>query len=210
MSTNDKFSAGEQSLGYTYQARFALLQLLRLPEETAVLIEKDDDLDFVDVAGLKSLASLKHKAAGERLTDLSIDFWKSINIWLTRYKRDGCAASCLRFFLFTTAAVSEKSFLSQLTASGERKTGDIVTLANEALAATTSTVILTIKADFDVLNDLEKKTSWRGSTSSIRARELRIFRPLLSTSTCGRSQQSSESICLKALKDGGMTLSFAY
>jgi len=157
MSTTDKFSAGEQSLGYTYQARFALLQLLKLPEETGILIEKDDDLDFVDAAGLKSLASLKHKATGERLTDLSVDFWKSINIWLTRYKRDGCAASCLRFFLFTTAAVSERSFLCNLTAHGERKTADVVALANEALAATASTVILPIKADFDVLSELEKQ-----------------------------------------------------
>jgi hypothetical protein len=157
MSTTDKFSAGDQSLGYTYQARFALLQLLRLPEETAILIEKDDDLDFVDEAGSKSLASLKHKATGERLTDLSVDFWKSINIWLTRYKRDGCAASFLRFFLFTTAAVSEKSFLSKLTANGERKTVDVVNLAHKALAATTSAVILPIKADFDALSELEKQ-----------------------------------------------------
>lgn len=157
MSKTDKFSAGEQSLGYTYQARFALLQLLRLPEETAVLIEKDDDLDFVDVAGLKSLSSLKHKAAGERLSDLSEDFWKSVNIWLSRYNRDGRVASCLRFFLFTTAAISEKSFLTKLTANSKRKTEDVVVLANEALAATTSKVILPIKADFDALSVLEKK-----------------------------------------------------
>jgi hypothetical protein len=157
MSTADKFSAGEQSLGYTYQARFALLQLLRLPEETAVLIEKDDDLDFLDVGGLKSLASLKHKATGERLTDLSVDFWKSINIWLIRYKRDGCVASCLRFFLFTTAAVSGKSFLSKLKVHCERETVDIVALADEALAATASTVIRPIKADFDTLSKLEKQ-----------------------------------------------------
>lgn len=157
MSITDKFSAGEQSLGYTYQARFALLQLLKLPEETAILIEKDDDLDFVDEAGLKSLASLKHKSAGERLTDLSVDFWKSINIWLSRYKRDGRASSCLRFFLFTTAAVTKNSFLSKLTAGSERKTGDVVTLANVALATTTSKVILPIKADFDALSELEKQ-----------------------------------------------------
>jgi hypothetical protein len=210
MSTADKFSAGEQSLGYTYQARFALLQLLRLPEETAVLIEKDDDLDFLDVGGLKSLASLKHKATGERLTDLSVDFWKSINIWLIRYKRDGCVASCLRFFLFTTAAVSGKSFLSKLKVHCERETVDIVALADEALAATASTVIRPIKADFDTLSKLESRTSWKGSTSLIRAREFRIFQPLLSTNICGRSQQSSGCICLKASKDGGTTLLFAY
>jgi hypothetical protein len=30
--TTDKFSAGEQGLGYIYQARLALLQLLQLPD----------------------------------------------------------------------------------------------------------------------------------------------------------------------------------
>ena len=43
----DKFSAGEQGLGYIYQARLALLHLLQLPEDTAVFLEKDDDLDFI-------------------------------------------------------------------------------------------------------------------------------------------------------------------
>lgn len=63
----DRFSAGEQGLGYLYQPRFALLQLLQLPEETSIFLEKDDDLDFVDVNGRKTLGSLKHKAPGERL-----------------------------------------------------------------------------------------------------------------------------------------------
>jgi hypothetical protein len=62
----DRFSAGEQGLGYIYQARLALLQLLKLPEETALFLEKDDDLDFIDGDGGKSLASLKHKATGDR------------------------------------------------------------------------------------------------------------------------------------------------
>ncbi len=66
----DRFSAGEQGLGYLYQPRFALLQILQLPEETSVFVEKDDDLDFVDAGGRKTLGSLKHKASGERLTTI--------------------------------------------------------------------------------------------------------------------------------------------
>lgn len=112
--TNDKYSAGEQGLGYIYQARLALLHLLQMSEDTTVFFEKDDDLDFIDRDGRKSLASLKHKAVGDRLTDLSTDFWKSVNIWLARYKRDDRAASNVRFFLFTTATVSTDSFLARL------------------------------------------------------------------------------------------------
>ena len=77
-TASDQYAAGEQGLGYIYQPRFGLLKLLQLPESTSILIEKDDDLDFIDKDGMKTLASLKHKGVGDRLTDLSTDFWKSV------------------------------------------------------------------------------------------------------------------------------------
>lgn len=106
----DQYSAGEQALGYIYQPRFALLRLLQLPESTSVLIEKDDDLDFLDKDGVKTLAALKHKAVGDRMADLSTDFWKSVRIWLARYNRDGRSEANLRFFLFTTGTGRSASF----------------------------------------------------------------------------------------------------
>jgi len=157
--TTDKYSAGEQGLGYIYQARLALLHLLQLPEDTAVLLEKDDDLDFVDGDGGKSLASLKHKAAGDRLTDLSTDFWKSVNIWLARYKRDGRALSNMRFLLFTTATVSADSFLARLLpdqpAAGHAAA--LFELADAALAKSTSQLIGPIAQEFNALSDSEKQ-----------------------------------------------------
>lgn len=159
-NSTDKFSAGEQGLGYIYQARLALLHLLQLSEDTSVFLEKDDDLDFVDGGGSKSLASLKHKAVGDRLTDLSTDFWKSVNIWLARYKRDGCAASNLRFFLFTTGTVSTDSFLARLLPDQPVASGDEATLtelANAALAESTSQLIVPIAATFNELSDPEKQ-----------------------------------------------------
>ena len=101
----DKFSAGEQALGYLYQVRFALLQMLKLPEQAACFIEKDDDLDFSDTDEGKLLASLKHKAPGDRLTDLCPDFWKSVRIWLNRFKDNERKYDTSAFFLFTTGAV---------------------------------------------------------------------------------------------------------
>jgi hypothetical protein len=64
-----------------------------LPEDTAVFLEKDDDLDFVDSEGGKSWPRSSTRQSATELTDLSTDFWKSVNIWLARYKRDGRAAS---------------------------------------------------------------------------------------------------------------------
>jgi hypothetical protein len=156
----DQFSASEQGLGYIYQARLALLQLLQLPEDTAIFLEKDDDLDFIDGNAGKSLASLKHKAIGDRLTDLSTDFWKSVNIWLARYKSDGRATSNLRFFLFTTATVSSASFLARFLPDQPSALGDKTTLtelADAALARSKSTLIARIAKAFNELNEPEKQ-----------------------------------------------------
>lgn len=159
-SATDKYSAIEQSLGYIYQPRLALLQLLELPENTAIFIEKDDDVDFVDACGRKSLASLKHKAAGDRMTDLSLDFWKSVRIWLVRYKHDGRSTSNLQFFLFTTGKVSGKSFLSKfLTPQGAK--GDLTKTLSEqaekALTSSRSPLIKGIENEFNGLTLTEKQ-----------------------------------------------------
>jgi hypothetical protein len=156
----DQYSAGEQGLGYIYQPRFALLRLLQLPESTSVLIEKDDDLDFIDKDGVKTLASLKHKAVGDRLTDLSTDFWKSVRIWLARYNRDGRSEANLRFFLFTTGTVSKASFLRHLQFDplpDEDESTSLSQLANDALAKTESGLIGGIALEFHKLNNEEKE-----------------------------------------------------
>lgn len=156
----DKYSAGEQGLGYIYQARLALLHLLQLPEDTAVFFEKDDDLDFVDGEGGKSLASLKHKAVGDRLSDLSTDFWKSVRIWLARYKRDGRSVSNLRFFLFTTSAVSDDSFLKRLQpgqSSAATEPTSLSDLAKTALGKSKSKLVGEIAKEFNELSDAEKQ-----------------------------------------------------
>lgn len=159
-SATDKYSASEQGLGYIYQPRLALLRLLELPENTAVFLEKDDDLDFVDKNGGKSLASLKHKAAGDRLTNLSTDFWKSVRIWLARYKRDGRSTSNLRFFLFTTGTVSDTSFLKEFLPV-QRGTGDetktLYEQAEESLSRSKSDFIGDIAKEFNELTPTEKQ-----------------------------------------------------
>lgn len=162
MSTapSDKFAAGEQGLGYIYQPRFALLQVFQLPEGTSVLIEKDDDLDFIDVHGGKTLGSLKHKAEGERVTDLSIDFWKSVRIWLSRYERDGRTAAELRFFLFTTATVATSSFLHRLLHNAVPKNDEEKTvpeLIRDALATTKSALIKAIGLEYLKLDENEQE-----------------------------------------------------
>lgn len=159
-SDDGKYSAAEQGLGYIYQARFALYALMRMPENTSLLIEKDDDLDFIDQDGAKTLASLKHKAVGDRISDLSTDFWKSVRIWLARYKRDGRSEANLRFFLFTTSVVSNASFLRRLLDGPnptDDDTADLSKTVADTLSKTESKVILAIANEFNALNEDEKE-----------------------------------------------------
>ncbi|MCW7755364.1 hypothetical protein OOT00_15375 [Desulfobotulus sp. H1] len=109
---NSQFSASEPALGYFYQPRYALLQLLRLPEDTVCFIEKDDDIDFTDADEGRILVSLKHKAPGDTLTNLSPDFWKSVRIWLEYYLKENCSTPSVSFFLYTTGNVATGSFLA--------------------------------------------------------------------------------------------------
>jgi hypothetical protein len=155
----DRFSAGEQALGYIYQPRFALLKMLEMSESTCVLIEKEDDLDFVDASGVKTLASLKHKAVGDRITDLSVDFWKSVNIWIHRYNAQDRSQSNLRFFLFSTATVSSGSFLRHFLpdASHTDLEQELWVTAVDALETSQAKLLIPIQEALGKFSDLEKQ-----------------------------------------------------
>jgi hypothetical protein len=107
----NRFSAAEHALGYVYQARFALLKAMSMPETTSIFLEKEDDVDFVAQDGRRLLSSLKHKKEGDRVTDLSVDFWKSVRIWATHDLSSGRLSCESRFLLFTTAFVAPGSAL---------------------------------------------------------------------------------------------------
>lgn len=146
-------------MGYIFQPRFALFQALDLSEDTAILIEKEGDLDFEDASGIKTLASLKHKAVGDRLNDLSVDFWKSVNIWLTRYITNGRIESNYQFFLFTTSTVAPGSFLEFFLpgASTTDALPSVWQVTEKALQTSESKMLLKVQALFSSLSDAEKE-----------------------------------------------------
>jgi len=151
-----KFAAGEQALGYVYQLRFALYRLLGLPETDGIYIERDDDVESVDVHGDQTLASLKHKGKGGKVNDLSVDFWKSIRIWLERYSDDGKTTSHLRFFMVTTAKVADVSFIASLLPNAKPDDA-IVDKALDALASSISTQLKPIDEAFRKLAEPEQR-----------------------------------------------------
>lgn len=112
MNTKNPYAAAASSIGYDYQIRLALFKAFELDESNQIQIEALDDIEINSTDNNKILLSLKHKKEGEKLTNLSIDFWKSVNIWIDRFNQ---LNSDLSFLLCTTNTVSENSFLKKLT-----------------------------------------------------------------------------------------------
>ncbi len=44
----DKYSAKEQNLGFLYQSRLALIEMLNLNEDVGLYVERRDDLEYVE------------------------------------------------------------------------------------------------------------------------------------------------------------------
>lgn len=136
-------------MGYSYQQRHALWWLLGAPEAAECQIERDDDVDLTDKSG-QALGSLKHKAKGERLTDLSVDFWKSVRIWLERYKINPQPTNKARFILFTTSKVADDSLLENFLPTVSSSEDFIDQLMKKGAASKSALILATV----DELNNL--------------------------------------------------------
>ena len=157
------FSAAESGLGFIYQPRLALLKILSLPESASLFIEKSDDLEFDEAGGRKSLASLKHKAVGDRLTDLDADFWKSVRVWLTFYVENGRIACNADLVLFTTATLGEGTALVVFAENGgdaAERAATAATLLDRSRSQTAEKV----RALLEPLSDLEREDFYRRIT----------------------------------------------
>lgn len=156
VGSGDKYSAGPQGLGYIYQPRLALLKLVEEPERTGVLIEGQDDLEFVEDGQNRSLGSLKHKSPGENLTDLATDFWKSVRIWLERFDASGRSSSHLRFYLFTTATVASNSFLRDFLQDASTPIETTKASFDAAMSKSAAQLVGEIKVAYQELTEEER------------------------------------------------------
>lgn len=160
---NTDFSAAAAALGYIYQPRYALFSLFHLPEATECWIERDDDIDFSDPDEGRILASLKHKAEGDALSDLSPDFWKSVRIWAVRYLEDPTPTNQSRFFLFTTGVVTIGSLLEEFLA-GKDKSEDLAARALAKLAESDSKTLAKTRTELEKFTEEQLKDFFRRIT----------------------------------------------
>lgn len=150
---NNPYAAAASSIGYDYQIRLALLKSFKINEESEVHIEALDDIELNTEDG-KKLLSLKHKQINDTLTDLSIDFWKSVNIWIDRINT---ISTPINFLLCTTAEVSSNSFLKAIT-DGSKKIIQLedISQIEKILDTSSNKTIIPIREKFKALDDSKK------------------------------------------------------
>lgn len=119
------FSAGPQTLGYLYQAQYALYALLKEDrEEAAVAIEGLDDVSL-DGSTYIELQQLKHHIKKKAtMTDASPELWKTIRVWSTSLKERRWKPADVRLRLITTAKASNGSAAALLREGEGRDTAE--------------------------------------------------------------------------------------
>ena len=112
-----EFSAPEQSLGYLFQARRALLVVLRSAADSEIAIEGLDDIVLRDATGELTLEQLKHHVSRTAtLSDASPDLWKTLRVWSTLLARGELPSS--RVMTLVTTASAPASSASALLRAG--------------------------------------------------------------------------------------------
>jgi hypothetical protein len=118
------FTAASAAAGYYYQARFALLESLRLSyvdDSVDVAIERLDDVSFEQNGEPLELLQTKHHVnkVGD-LTDTSADLWKTLRVWSEAAKANPSLPGRTRLALITTGHAPPSSAASYLRPNRER------------------------------------------------------------------------------------------
>lgn len=107
-----KHSAAESMLGYLFQCRFALFEMLsrfKNDPQLSIAVETLDDVTFEKDGIPLEIIQLKHHIKREAsLTDSSVDLWKTIKIWMDFYTSQWPIANTI-FLMVTTAESSKDS-----------------------------------------------------------------------------------------------------
>lgn len=124
------YSAADPALGYLYQCRLALSESLKkIPEGEifTISIETLDDVVFKNKGNPLEILQAKHHSKPSKVTDYSVDFWKTIRIWSELFKMQLAGVSAY-FYLITTQEVKVDSALQLLKEGGENNHQQIISV----------------------------------------------------------------------------------
>ncbi|MBO0938347.1 hypothetical protein J2I47_17480 [Fibrella sp. HMF5335] len=102
---NTPFSAGPQAIGYLYQARYSLYELLSQEQlDSGIRIECLDDIS-VETTDVIKLDQLKHHVKKSvNITDSSVELWKTIRVWSDSLLQGKWRPEDVTLSLITTAS----------------------------------------------------------------------------------------------------------
>ena len=117
---SDSFhSAAESAVGYIYQVKWALYELLsksRSRPDNAISLERLDDVAWESEGTPQELLQLKHHAASGSIGDMDSDVWRTLRVWMDALK--DATAEMPDLYLVTTEIASQNSALAALRLNG--------------------------------------------------------------------------------------------
>lgn len=163
------FEASASALGYVYQLRKALslcVEYYGYPDvDWCVAIEAGDDIEEVTREG-RTFYQLKHRAPGVRLTNASVDLWKTLRIWAHGITRGQVNLDETDLVLLTTSDLPQDSvgyWLQSHDTNCRDEARALETLV-KTRQSSKSTELQKAFAAFDLLTDRQRV----GMTSRIR------------------------------------------
>lgn len=147
--------------GYLYQVRYALLRGLeevRVHPGHELSIEKFDDVAFEEDGSPIELIQTKHHVNPGNVSDASVDFWKTMGIWIDRTKRDPNDVATTRLLFLTTNTATRGSALAMLRrADSYRDEPRAIDLLGAAATRSTNQETETARKNFLELTQAEKR-----------------------------------------------------
>lgn len=146
------FSARDQTLGYLYQARYALYLLLSSNEEQELILEGLDDVVFEDHGNPQELLQLKHHSKASSLTNSIPELWKTMRVWSEHVANGTLNPRLTSFTLITTAVAPENSISAKLR-PGENR--DPSSALEELISIAQTSGNISLETSFNTFLNLE-------------------------------------------------------
>jgi C-terminal domain 7 of the ABC-three component (ABC-3C) systems len=156
--TSTSHGAADSAVGYLYQIRWALLELLRGGKgspDAAISLELHDDVAWEEGGTPAELLSLKHHRTARALTDASDDLWRTLRVW-----RDSGTATDPdgpRLVLVTTSTAADGTAAAVLGDNIGRDEPTAIARLTAAAAGSTAQGTAEIRAWFNGLADADRQ-----------------------------------------------------
>ena len=128
----DNHNASSQALGYLYQVQCALLFLLDSEDEDIkVCIEKFDDISFHKDQNVIEQLQLKYHSKDGNITNSSVDFWRTLKVWIDAINADVTLLDSTKFYIITTNSIATDSVIEKIKKVKKNDKDEIDKIYNE-------------------------------------------------------------------------------